>query len=135
MATYSSNRLIIGKEEIGIFFCLNGIAYIWIFIYRNVYLFSSPLRFMRLFSKSLNLIGFRAAQRVKFCINVKKIFSETVWWIRLILCIHVYDMSLYINCFFYSSHITLVAMATYCSYRLIMGKVEIDHFCCLIGDI
>ena len=25
-------------------------------------------------------------------------------------------------------------MATYSSHRLIMGKVEIDHFFCLIGD-
>ena len=30
---------------------------------------------------------------------------------------------------------TLVAMVTYSSHRLIMGKVEIDSFCCLIGDI
>ena len=26
-------------------------------------------------------------------------------------------------------------MATYSSHRLIMGKVEIDSFCCLTGDI
>ena len=26
-------------------------------------------------------------------------------------------------------------MATYTSHRLIMGKAEIDSFCCLIGDI
>ena len=39
-------------------------------------------------------------------------------------------------CFFYSSRIrTLVAMATYSSHRLIMGKLEIDSFCCLTGDI
>ena len=32
--------------------------------------------------------------------------------------------------FFYSVRIrTLVAMATYSSHRLIMGKVEIDDFC------
>ena len=37
---------------------------------------------------------------------------------------------------FYSGWIrTLVAMTTYSSHRLIMGKVEIDSFCCLIGDI
>ena len=35
MATYNSHRLIIGKEEIDIFFCLIGD--IWIFFYRNVY--------------------------------------------------------------------------------------------------
>ena len=39
-------------------------------------------------------------------------------------------------CFFYSSRIrTLVAMATYSSHRLIMGKVEIDNFCQVIGYI
>ena len=48
MATYSSHRLIMGKEEIDNFFCLIGD--IWIFFYRNVYFFlSSPLRFIRLF--------------------------------------------------------------------------------------
>ena len=30
---------------------------------------------------------------------------------------------------------TLVAMATYSSHRLMMGKEEIDNFFCLIGDI
>ena len=30
---------------------------------------------------------------------------------------------------------TLVAMATYSSHRLIMGKEEIDNCFCLIGDI
>ena len=37
---------------------------------------------------------------------------------------------------FYSGRIRiLVAMATYISHRLIMGKEEIDNFFCLIGDI
>ena len=30
---------------------------------------------------------------------------------------------------------TLVAMATYSSHRLVMGKEEIDNFFCLIWDI
>ena len=30
---------------------------------------------------------------------------------------------------------TLVAMASYSSHRLIMGKEEIDNFFCPIGDI
>ena len=52
------------------------------------------------------------------------------------LGIHAKDISLYINCVFYSGWIrTLVAMATYSSHRLIMGKEEIDNFFCLIGDI
>ena len=38
--------------------------------------------------------------------------------------------------FFYSGQIrTLVAMATYSSHRLIMGKVEICNFFCFNGDI
>ena len=37
--------------------------------------------------------------------------------------------------FFISGQIrTLVAMATYSFHRLIMGKVEIGNFYCLIGD-
>ena len=45
-----------------------------------------------------------------------------------VLCIHVPDSSLYINCVFYSSWIrTLVAMVT-SIHRLIMGKVEISYF-------
>ena len=37
---------------------------------------------------------------------------------------------------FYSGRIrTLVAMATYSSHSLIMGKKIIDNFFCLIGDI
>ena len=52
------------------------------------------------------------------------------------LGIHAEDISLYINCVFYSGRIrTLVAMATYSSHRLIMEKEEIDNFFCLIGDI
>ena len=52
------------------------------------------------------------------------------------LGIHAKDSSLYISCVFYSGRKrTLVAMTTYSSHRLIMGKVEIDSFCCLTGDI
>ena len=40
------------------------------------------------------------------------------------------------SCVFCSNRIkTLVAMATYSSHRLIMGKEEIDIFFCLMGDI
>ena len=52
MATYSSHRLIMGKEEINNFFCL--IEDIWIFVQKC--LLSSPTFFMRLMSKPLNLI-------------------------------------------------------------------------------
>ena len=40
-----------------------------------------------------------------------------------------------IICVFYSCRIrTLVAMETYSSHILIMGKEEIDNFFCLFGD-
>ena len=55
---------------------------------------------------------------------------------KLKLGIHAKDISLYKSCVFYSGRIrTLVAMATYSSHRLIMGKEEIDNFFCLIGYI
>ena len=42
------------------------------------------------------------------------------------LGVHVKDISLYISCVFYPGRIrTLVAMETYSSHRLIMGKVEL----------
>ena len=55
---------------------------------------------------------------------------------KLKLGIHAQDISLFKSCVFYSGRIrTLVAMATYSSHGLIMGKEEIDNFFCLIGDI
>ena len=48
---------------------------------------------------------------------------------------HTCVLSLYIRCFYSGWIRTLVAMATYSSHRLIMGKVEIDNFCQVIGDI
>ena len=63
--------------------------------------------------------------------------SETVCYMKLILCIHVPGISLYKEIvFFCSSQIrTLVAMAAFSLHRLIMGKVEIGHFCSFISDI
>ena len=55
---------------------------------------------------------------------------------KLKLGIHAQDISLFKSCVFYSGQIrTLVAMATYSSHRLKMGKEEIENFFCLIGDI
>ena len=67
----------------------------------------------------------------------EKIFSsETVCFMKLILCIHVPGISLNKKVVFCSSQIrTLVAMATFSFHRLIMGKVKICYFCSLIGDI
>ena len=55
---------------------------------------------------------------------------------KLKLGIHAKDIALYKSCVFYYGWIrTLVAMAIHSSHRLIMGKLEIDSFCCLTGDI
>ena len=54
---------------------------------------------------------------------------------KLKLGIPAKDIAFYKSYVFYSSRIgTLVAMATYTFHRLIMGKVEIGNFYCLIGD-
>ena len=52
MATYNSHRLIMGKEEIDNFFSLIG----YILIFFQKCLLSSPLRFIWLLSKSMNLL-------------------------------------------------------------------------------
>ena len=134
MATYSSHRLIMGKEEIDNFFCLIGD--IWNFFLQKC-LLSSTLRFIRLLSKSVNLIGCRRGKKGQFSYKCLKIyFSETIRGMKPKLGIHAKDISLYKSCVFYSGQIrTLVAMETYSSHRLIMGKEEIDNFFCLIGDI
>ena len=64
MATYSSHRLIMGKEEIDNFF-LSHWGY---FEEKKIQkcLLSSPLRFIRLLSKSVNLIGCRGSKKGRF---------------------------------------------------------------------
>ena len=63
MATYSSHRIIMGKEEIDNFFCL--IEDIWNLFLQKC-LLSSPLRFIQLLSKSVNLIGCRRVKKGLF---------------------------------------------------------------------
>ena len=62
MATYSSHRLIMGKEEIDNIFCLIGD----ICIFLQECLLSSHLRFIQLLSKSVNLIGCRRGKKGQF---------------------------------------------------------------------
>ena len=62
MVTCSSYRLIMGKEEIDIFFVQLGI---FGFILQKCSL-SSPLRFIRLLSKSVNLIGCRGGKKGQY---------------------------------------------------------------------
>ena len=64
MATYSSHRLIMGKEEIDIFFVSLGIFGFFFFLQKC--LSSSPLSFIRLLSKSVNLIGCRRGKKGQF---------------------------------------------------------------------
>ena len=66
MATYSSHRLIIGKKEIDIFSVSLGIFGFFL----QKCLLSSPLRFIRHLSKSVNLIGCRRGKKVNFRKNV-----------------------------------------------------------------
>ena len=63
MATYSSHRLIMGKEEIDNVFCLIGD--IWNFFLQKC-LLSSALHFILLLSKSVYLIGCRRGKKGKF---------------------------------------------------------------------
>ena len=68
MATYSSHRLIMGKEEIDNFFCIIGD--IWIFLQKC--LLRSPLRFIRLLFKSVNLIGCQRGKKGQFFVKMFK---------------------------------------------------------------
>ena len=63
MATFSSHRLIMGKEEIDNFFCLIGDI---LKFFLQKCLLSSPLRFIRLLSKSVNLIGCWGGKKGRF---------------------------------------------------------------------
>ena len=55
-----------GKEEIDNYFCLIGD----ILIFLQICLLSSPLHFIRLLSKSVQLIGCRRGKKGNFCKNV-----------------------------------------------------------------
>ena len=60
MATYSFHRLIMGKVEIGNFYCLIGDNRI-LFLQKG--LLNSSSHFMRLLSELLNLIGWRGNKK------------------------------------------------------------------------
>ena len=84
MATYSSHRLIMGKEEIDIFSVSLGIFGFFL----QKCLLSSHLRFIRLLSKSVNLIGCRGDKKGQFSYKSLKIFSEAIRGIKPKLGIH-----------------------------------------------
>ena len=98
---------------------------------------SSPLRFIWILSKSLNLIDCHGNIKGKFSKNYLKIFSsKMIWGLKLKLCIDVHDISLYIKYVFYCRCLcSFVVMATLSFHRLIMGKVEIGIYFCVTADI
>ena len=69
MATYSSHRLVMGKAEIDNFFCLIGDI---LNFFLQKCLLSSPLRFILLLSKSVNLIGCRGGKKGRFFVKMFK---------------------------------------------------------------
>ena len=69
MALYSSHRLIMGKEKIGIFSVSLGL---FGFFLLQKCLLSSPLRFIRLLFKSVNLIGCRGGKKGQFFVKMFK---------------------------------------------------------------
>ena len=65
----------------------------------------------------------------KFSKSIRYLHLRNHKGMQLKLGINAKDISLYINCVFYSGRIrTLVAMATYNVQKLVMGKVKIDNF-------
>ena len=78
-------------------------------------LVNSPQHFICILLKLLKLIGYKEEIKGRFSEKYSKTFSETIWRTKPIICVHVNDMSLYINCFSFGfSRIrTLDAMATY----------------------
>ena len=85
MATYSSHRLIMGKEEIDNLYVSLGILGFFL----QKCLLSCPLRFIRLLSKSVSLIGCRGGKKVSIFVKMFKIFfSETIGGMKPKLDIH-----------------------------------------------
>ena len=100
MATYSSHRLIMGKEEIDNFFY--RIGDIWKKKLQECLLSSSPCC-IGLLSKMLNLIGLRGDIKGKFSKKYSKFFfSETVRRMNLKIGILALDIALYKSYDFYS---------------------------------
>ena len=95
MATYIFHRLIMGNVNIDQLFCLNGD--IWNLFLQKC-LLSSALRFIWIYSKSLNLIVAWTAKRINFR---KKMLKNLLLGNRKVdetdTFIHAYDIILYIN--------------------------------------
>ena len=129
MATYSLHWLIMGKVEIGIYCCLLCVwVILFVFFYRNVpwigfyelYEFC-PNRWIWLVAMATGTLNFRN--------KYSKIFtSEAIRGMKLKICIHVHDISLYMNYVFYCLCLcAFVALANQSFYRLIMGNMDITE--------
>ena len=112
MADYSFHWLIMGKMEIRNFL-LSHHRYLCCFFLQKCFM-SSPLQFIWILSKSLNLIGHHATKMVNFRKNIQKSsLQKSVRGMKLKICNHVHDISLYINYVFYCHcPCAFVAMAT-----------------------
>ena len=86
MTTYILHRLIMEKVKIDIFLSKWG--------YFRIFLLSIALRFIWLLSKSL---GNKKGKEKNIY------FSETIRWMKLILFMLAYDITLYINVFLFRS--------------------------------
>ena len=89
------------------------------------------------FVQIAQLIGCHGNIKGKFSIKYSKIFpSEIVRGMKLKLCIHVHDISLYINCvFIVVAHVLSLPWQLISFHRLQMGKVEIGIYFCVTADI
>ena len=84
MATYNFHRLIMGKVEIGNFYCLIGDNRI---LFLQKCLLNSSPHFIRLLSEFLNLIGCRG--------NIDSIFLKEVCFSRTISRLKVHKVHVY----------------------------------------
>ena len=126
--TFHIHVLIMGKVEIGIYFCVTAD------ILTSVLLkcfWSSPLSTIWILSKSLILTSGYGNRKAKFSKqkttkHSKIFFLEAIWGLKLKLCINVYDIILYIKCVFIAvAHVFSLLWQLKSFHRFIMGKVKV----------
>ena len=88
MAAYSFNRLIMGKVEIGNFYCLIGANRI---LFLQKCLLNSSPHFIRLLSELLNLIGCHG--NINSLFSKKDYFSITISRLKVTYMFNVYGIS------------------------------------------
>ena len=121
-------RLIMGKVEIGIYFCVTADILTkvlqkcsWSSPLYKPYEFC-PNRWFWLVAMATEMLNFRKKYSIIF-------FSEVIRGMKLKLCINVCVIIFYINYFFYCCCACgFVAMATLSFHRFIMGKVKVGLY-------